>query len=390
MRILMSSHYFSSHQGGVELVADHLYRQFTAHGNLVRWMAGDATPAPETIGQSEPDALPIFNFVESRIGLPFPIPTLRALRKISRGVREADIVLLHDCLYFHNIAAFLLARMHRVPVAVIQHTRLAPFRNPLLNLLMSASTAVFTRPMLARADRVVFISETTHAFFEDVGFLSEPGVIFNGVDADLYRPAADGERNALRLHFELPPDIPVVLFVGRFVEKKGLAAMREMVEMRPDWLWAFAGWGPLDPSNWNLPNVHVFSGLRGSSIASLYRACDALVLPSWGEGFPLVIQEALASALPVICSAETLEADPALSSVVHGAPVFPGDGRRTALGFVAALDEILFSAHSTDAGRNFALSRYSWSRAAERYLAILTQLCPTPLSVSPAVTPEGC
>lgn len=389
MRILLSSHYFSSHQGGVELVADRLYREFTARGHQVRWIAGDPTPPPEAVGPSAPVPLPILNFVEARAGLPFPIPTFRALRTLAGEVRAADLVLLQDCLYLHNIAAFLLARLHRVPVVVVQHTRLAPFRNPLLNLLLSFSTAVFTRPMLARADRVLFISETTRAFFRDVRFRSEPDVIFNGVDTELYVPAAPDERAAVRLRFGLPPDTAVTLFVGRFVEKKGLASLRRMAELRPGWLWAFAGWGPLDPSAWNLPNVRVFSGLRGPSMAALYRACDALVLPSWGEGFPLVIQEALASGLPVVCATETLAADPAIASVVRGAPVFPGDEPRTALGFVAALEEAMASAASSGARRAFAVSRYSWSRAAERYLAILTQLCPA--SAAPRhAAPENC
>jgi hypothetical protein len=48
---------------------------------------------------------------------------------------------------------------------------------------------------------------------------------------------------------------PAILFVGRFVEKKGSRVMRSMVELHPDWTWAFADWGPLDPTSWNAANV---------------------------------------------------------------------------------------------------------------------------------------
>jgi glycosyltransferase involved in cell wall biosynthesis len=69
-------------------------------------------------------------------------------------------------------------------------------------------------------------------------------------------------------------------------------AVRRMARQRPDIQWAFAGWGHLDPQVWGLPNVVVFRDLSGADLVPLYQASDVFVLPSKGEGFPLVIQEA--------------------------------------------------------------------------------------------------
>ncbi|HTV83639.1 MAG TPA: glycosyltransferase [Acidobacteriaceae bacterium] len=386
MKILMASHYFPSHQGGIETVADELYREFSAREQKVTWMAGGVTPPPAPAGASSPAPLHVFNFLEKRIGLPFPIPTPGAVRQILREVRRADVLLLHDCLYLHNIVAFLAARLLRTPAIIVQHIAAVPYRNPLLSAANRLATALVTRPMLSKADRVVFISETTRQFFSQVRFRFAPEVIFNGVDAGLYRPAPAVEKASLRRRFDLPDSQPVVLFVGRFVEKKGMAAMRHLAASRPGWIWAFAGWGPLNPSAWGAENVRVFSDLRGSSMADLYRACDSLVLPSWGEGYPLVIQEALACGLPVVCATETLQADPALAGHVHGAPVYPGEDQRTALAFLPILDEALASAagepQTAEARRTFAVSRYSWARAADRYLDILSRVGKPANSVS--------
>lgn len=380
MKILMASHYFASHNGGVEIIAEELFRRLTAKKQEVVWIAGSSTPPPEPNGPSRPIGLPILNFVEEKIGVPFPIPGLAALSRIRAAVNGADVVILHDCLYLSNIATFFLARLREIPVLIIQHIGSVPYKNPFLNALMRIANSVVTRPMLSRAQQVVYYSETTRNFFGSLQFKRPPEMILNGVDTDLFHPPESAEaRIALRRQYQLPEDRPVILFVGRFVEKKGISIMKRMVEQRPGYIWAFAGWGPLDPSGWSMPNVRVYSDLRGPSIAPLYRACDLFVLPSTGEGFPLVVQEALASGLPVVCGSETASADTLMGSLVQGLPIYRGDDAHSAEGFLSAVDNLVASSPDPAAAekrRAFAVSRYSWNRAAAQYVEALERLLP--------------
>ena len=384
MKILMASHYFDSHKGGIEAVAKELFGGFAARGQEVIWMASVATPplATDATKNTRTVALPVFNFVEDRIGLPFPIPTLGALSKIRREVSNADVLILHDCLYLSNILAYLIAWFSRVPTIVIQHVGFIPYSSRVLNAGMRIANATITRPMLARAAQVVFISEITRKSFPHLRYRRPPEIVFNGVNTEIYRGLTATEtRTELCRQHDLPDNCPIVLFVGRFVEKKGLLAMRQMVELRPDWIWVFAGWGPLDPRHWNVPNIRVFSNLNGHSMAALYRACNLLVLPSVGEGFPLVVQEALATGLPVVCGAETLEADPSLMRFVRGANIHAGDHERTARDFLLVIDGVLRSDMATQSKsaerQAFAVARYSWNQTIERYLEILSRVTPS-------------
>ena len=394
MKILMTTHYFGSHKGGIEIVAEELFRQFSKRDLEIVWAAGNATPPPEARGSSRTVVLPISNFVEEKTGLPFPVPGFRALRQLRGAVKNADVLLLHDCLYLSNIAVFIFARRRGVPIVIVQHIGAVPYKNPVLNGMMRFANRVVTRPMLRRADQVVFISETTKTFFGNVKFRRSPEVVFNGVDTDLYRPPESAERKAeLRRKYELPERAPVALFVGRFVEKKGLSLFQELVSQRPQYIWAFAGWGPLDPRSWNAPNVKVYSGLRGASMAELYQACDVFVLPSTGEGFPLVVQEALAVGLPVLCSAETATADVSLQSLVRTVPLNERNPPQISADILSALDELLASGAdspnvSADRRHAFAEQRYSWARAADRYLEIAQRLC-QPKASSPVVLKAG-
>jgi glycosyltransferase involved in cell wall biosynthesis len=382
MKVLMMSHYFASHKGGIEIVADNLFRTLTEKGQEITWMASDATPGPESDRRLRSVSLPVFNFVENHFGVPFPIPTPAALKKIVREVDTADVLMLHDCLYLSNIVAFLFATWHKIPTIIIQHTRYFPNDTGFVNAVTKFCTAIVTRPMLSNAAQVIFIGETTKNFFSDVRYRRCPEVIFNGVDTNLFRGLNELETiPALRCEYDLPQDRRVILFVGRFVEKKGISVMKRMVEMRPEWIWAFAGWGPLDPSRWNAENVRVFSALCGPSIAKLYRCCDLLVLPSCGEGgFPLVLREALASGIPVVCGEETQRADPAIGEFARGAMTYVGDADRTAHEFLTAIDASLATPPNVNENsqerRISAVSRCSWQRAAERYLEILSRVFP--------------
>ena len=379
MKILMASHYFASHNGGIEIVAEELFHALTDKDQKVVWMASDSTPAPEPVERSSTVSLPVFNFVEKMKGLPFPIPTAGALRTIIREVGDAEVLILHDCLYLSNILAYLSARWRGIPTIIIQHIGTVPYKNYLLNLTFRLANRIVTRPMLTRAAQVVFISEKTRMFFGQLRYRSSPQIIFNGVNTDIYRTLEGTEtKSRLRREYQLPEDRTVILFVGRFVEKKGISVMKRMAALRPEWTWVFAGWGPLDPVRWNAANVRVFSDLRGASMAALYRCCDLLALPSSGEGFPLVMQEALASGIPVVCGEETLGADPAMGAFVKGVPVYLEDDDRTAREFLSAIEDTLASGAGlndiSNKRRAFAVSRYSWRRAAEQYLEIISRL----------------
>ena len=392
MKILMATHYFASHQGGIEIVAGHLFRELSAL--QIVWAATDATPPPEATGAARVVCLRASNFVERQTGLPCPIPTLGTLRKLRDEVRRADVVLIHDCLYLTNIATYLFARSAGIPVILIQHIGLVSYSNRLLSGLMKLANALITRNMLRGAQQVVFISETTKLYFGRLSFRSIPAVIFNGVDTETFRPPDEVKtKESCRRQFGLPTDRPVVLFVGRFVEKKGLAVLQRMVAMAPGYSWVFAGWGPLDPRNWEAANVHVFSDLHGSSLAELYAASDLFVLPSTGEGFPLVIQEALACGLPVVCGSETAMADPALAPLIQGVDLQPGDEDRSARNFVAAVNNLLKSSAKLDylqeVRRGFVQSHYSWKQAATRYLEIAARLVPETENAQSAMSDQS-
>ncbi len=360
MRIVSVTHFFESHGGGIERVAGHLCRNLAGQGHDAVWAASACDPPPYDHAIA---AVPLgcVNPTERLTGLPMPVPGPAAIAALAHAISRADAVIVHDALYCTSIAAAAIARARRKPVILIQHIAEIPFASRMLRTVMQSANALVTRPMLRTADQVVFISETVRRSFADVTTKRPAKLLFNGVDGSIFHPGPSaGER------LGLPPAGRVVAFVGRFVEKKGLAVLQACAARHRDTTFVMAGEGPLDPAGWNLPNIVLAGPLQPRDVAALFRSADALVLPSVGEGFPMVIQEAMACGLPVICGIDSARADPDAGRWLRGVAIDLNQPEDTASRVAAALDANQLARTDRKAMAGYAARAYSWPAMATR------------------------
>lgn len=337
MQILLVSNYYPEHVGGVESLAATLAAGYRQHGHQVRWLAGDIRARPHA-GHADDVPLRVWNGIE-RAGFPYPVPGPGGLVRVSRHVAWSDVVHMHDCLYAANLATFFAARRHRRPLLITQHVAEVPYSNPLLQGLQSVAYSTLGQIVLSGADQVAFETQEVLRWFEGrVRFRRPPILIENGIDTELFRAASDQERRRFRANLGIDGDRPLVLFVGRFVEKKGIQLLRPVVEATRDWSWLFIGRaGDVDPAAWRLPNVRVLSPLSHPALRDHYVAADLLALPSIGEGFPVVAQEAMSCGTPVLLSAQTARGLPAIRELVFTTSREPADLHSALLHAVATV-----------------------------------------------------
>jgi len=257
--------------------------------------------------------VPVWNGIE-RFGVPYPLPAPAAAFAVHRHVAWADVVHMHDCLYALNVAAFIASRRYHCPVLLTQHVAKIPYSNPILRGVQSASYASLGRAVLSRAEQVVFVSEKVMRWFETrIHFRSPTIVIENGIDADVFQPISEGDRDAIRARLGANGSRPLLLFVGRFVEKKGVRLLRPLIEATPMCDWLLIGRaGDEDPSRWQSSNMKLLAPMKPAELRGYYAAADLLVLPSSGEGFPLVVQESMACGTPALISEKTVAGLPAV------------------------------------------------------------------------------
>ena len=315
MKILTISNYYPEHAGGIEFVALNLVRQWRER-HTVRWMACDVGARPH-VSAADDIPLPAINFTEERLGFPYPFPFPSAFSQIFKQVRWCDLVHIHDCLYSSNVFAFLAARWHKKPLVVTQHVGPVPYTRYYKNLLQQIAYGTLGKLILRNASRVVFINQRVKDWFETQNHFQRSGrLVPNGVDHKLFHPAGGDERRQFRAKLGFPDGQVVVLFVGRFTEKKGLHLLQQVAETHPDLLFQLVGIGESHPEDWALPNIRVLPPQSQMLLREFYVAADVFFLPSVGEGFPLAVQEALSCGLPAAVSEE-------ISAFLPGAPLIP-------------------------------------------------------------------
>jgi glycosyltransferase involved in cell wall biosynthesis len=378
IKLLMLSHYFAERRGGIELVAAALARGLGSLGFRLIWLATGVPSGNVENSECRRRSLAASNVAETLLDIPYPILLPSAWRTIFAETRRSDMIMVHDALYMTSVVACVAARVYRKPFVIVQHIGLVPYKSAVLRKVMEVANRFLAVPVLRRADNVIFISQLTMRYFASVRWRRTPALVFNGVDTDIFSPAADpSEAESARNSLGLPVSVPVALFVGRFVEKKGLPVLERIARARSDVFFAFAGQGTLDPARWGLPNVRVYTSLSGSSLACLYRASDLLLLPSIGEGFPLVVQEALASGLAIVCGIDTAQADSRATSLLRGIKVDLENPDQTARLFSEEMTRLLAHPVAAEDRRKrfeFAQTHYSWAASAAHYASLLQTL----------------
>ena len=170
------------------------------------------------------------------------------------------------------------------------------------------------RPLAMRAADALLTSAGTEStrLIESYGVdPNRVAVLLTPVDLDVFRP---GPRVAACERSRLDPARARALFVGRLDDSTKrvrllIDAFAEATGNNPHVELVIVG----DGEDRQMIERHAAAVLgdrvqvRGwvssrAELADLYRAADALVLPSRREGFPTVVGEALASGLPVIAS----------------------------------------------------------------------------------------
>jgi glycosyltransferase involved in cell wall biosynthesis len=311
-----------------------------------------------------------------------PIADLRCLWELVRIMRREQFDVVHTHTPKAGLLGQLAARIAGVPIVT----------NTLHGFYFHDDTKPLPRRFYIWMERVAakcsdtILSQNREdmatAVAERIARPEQLKWLGNGIDVARFdrRRLADSSLQDLRRDIGIDSDAPVIGFVGRLVEEKGildlLQAAKAVIEAIPNAQFLIVG--PYDEEKPDALRPEVaerygvatncrFIGMR-DDMPELYALMDVLVLPSYREGFPRAPMEASAMGVPSMVT----DIRGCREAVDHGENglLFPvGDSDALARALIELLGDEERRAQMGETGRRIAEDHFDEQKVFDRVLS---------------------
>jgi N,N'-diacetylbacillosaminyl-diphospho-undecaprenol alpha-1,3-N-acetylgalactosaminyltransferase len=312
--------------------------------------------------------------------------TVHRLRSILRALRP-DV--LHTFTLRPNVYGALAGWLAGVPAIVSTVTGLGTLytRHDVRTRLLRWGVEQVTRLALRAADAVIFQNpEDQHYYLSRKLCRPEQArrIAGTGIDVRTFSPDrfSPDERRRLRRERGLPPETVVVTMIARLIAPKGVREFLQAAE-RLNGKARFVLIGEPDPGNfdsltWEEIQAYVRRGLVlapgwQNDVLPWLAITDVFVLPSYREGTPVTVLEAMAMGLPVVAT----DVPGCREAVVAGETGFlvpPRNVDELVRAIRKLVEDPALRRRMGQAGRARAVQRFAIERITAQYLDLYAEL----------------
>ena len=226
-----------------------------------------------------------------------------SLRRVVKSYADQTDIIFGAWVYPDGVASIMLAKKYGLPVVV------KCFGSDINTLVDYPGPAKRIRQYLPQVDGFVAVSNPLKEKVAGLGVAEDKiDVVIDGVNRELFYPR---DQQTCRQAIGVGADGPLIVYVGRAVLTKGLDELLDAYELLlsrvPGVRLAFVGSGGAedylrDKANQIGGDIIFAGGKRLEQVARWMSAADVVTLPSYAEGLPNTILEALASGRPVVAT----------------------------------------------------------------------------------------
>ncbi len=310
MKIAFITAFYSPAIGGVKQVVEELAERFVKKGHEVHVYCSDSDKYKRIKKKEET----INGVYVHRCYNWFTIANFATFwPSIIWKLWKEKFDIIHSHVSGHSYVFFssLVAKIKKIPHI---HTTHCPwtegFRSLIGRIMVKLTYPTVLRLSFKWIDKIIAITPWELQFIQKWGGKKEKIIVIpNGMDKILLKKI---KKNDFRKRLGIKKDDKIVLFFGRLNPVKSpdhlVLAGREILKKRKDIYFIFRGpdegmKNKIKDMIKNEPNMILMEPTRNKrEIAKMYQAANVYVLPSYREGLPLTLFEAMASGLPIIAT----------------------------------------------------------------------------------------
>ena len=320
-----------------------------------------------------------------------PFAVRGSIRQLANALVDLNLDVLHSFTLRPNAYGALAGKRANVPVLMSTVTGLGSLYAADLGIkgrIARAGVELLTRQALRHSSTVIFQNPDDRAYYLEKKLCSPDQshmIVGSGVDLEQFNPTILSEDNqrSMRRQLNISDNQVVVTMIARLLAPKGvhefLAAARELSEEA-----RFILIGDPDPGNpASLPeemmSQYVDAGIviapgHQENILEWLAISDVFALPSYREGLPRTVLEAMAMGLPIV----TTDVPGCRETVIEGENGFlvrAGDSGSLTEALKKVIDDQELRRSMGERSLQLAEERFSTDVIVTQYMELYAELC---------------
>jgi len=301
------------------------------------------------------------------------------MMKMARSVNCPAVVHQHSIWTAVSGVTRFLHQRRGVPSVIAPHGSLQNWALQKSHTRKAIAFSLYERDNLFNCSCLHALSSTELADFREFGLKNPVAIIPNGVSEQWLTSTGNGLK--FRLRFGITAKKKILLYLSRVTPKKGLPmlcqAIADVRERLQGWVLVIAGpdeFGHTSELRELIEKlglqhlVYLVGPVFGRDKRDVFAAAGAFVLPSYSEGLPMVVLEAMGVGLPVIVT----EATPILAITQNSCGWrVPADQASLATVLLELSQKSSGELHAMGQnGKRVVASQYTWKQVARMTFAL--------------------
>jgi glycosyltransferase involved in cell wall biosynthesis len=369
-RVLLCSDYLPPSDGGVEQVVQNLAENLVEHDfhvGVFTFTHEDKTFEVKSHSDIEFFCAPGYNLTDI-IGLQSMI-SLSAVRDF-RGVVNRfrpDIVHVHNRFFFTSVLGALYSLRRDYELITTMHLGTIDAISGLGGIGAKVYERIFGRWVLQQSSHVICVSRAVEDLAHSFGVYNTT-IIRNAVDVDTFQPN-ESEGKSL-------------LYIGRLVQNNGIQdliqAVPSVIERHPDAEIHIVGSGPLeDEIRQRIRSMGLTKSViihdYVADISEMYDIARVFCRPSYSEGLPLTMLEAMSAGVPPIMT-NIAGVPEIVTDHRNGILIQPGQPEEISMAIIELFDDQELASTLGRNARSYVMENLTWEQRTNKVIEVYNRV----------------